>query len=355
MNQIDKLWFNLPDYFLESMSLSFVLSALALGYAAAGFMLVINLYRNGYLRGNILGIAASVIFFVTGLTYFSQIFSNSTKGLPPWLSGLIGLIAVGVIYGFIVLSFKNKFVIGGYQALAAARQQLRQQERWMQIMQENMRDGLAVFSLDGDLRYVNPAALRLLEINEQAMQARPNMMFGLGHKAEHEVEEIKTKVLRGQVMGAEIVTNRADGSERIIEVQLSRVRKKVGRPIGLIAVYRDITERVGLERAKEEFTQIASHELRTPLTAVKGFLSLLQMDRYGPLQEKQKELIDKADQAARRLSRLVDNLLVVARLEESRVSFNPEAVDIAELVQNVTQELAGEADRCAIDLKVWQT
>ncbi len=339
------------EYTLTPMSFSLVTFILAVGFGAAALLLLVNLYRNGFLRGNILGVAVSVVFLATAITFFSHIFLTQSSGFSYWLYVSVNILLAMAIYGFILLSLKSRFVIGGYHALAAARKALAQHERWMQIMQESMTDGLAVFSTNGNLLYINPAALNLLAVSETTMTRRANMMFGIGYKTDLEIADFKLRVLKKHEVKSQIVMNAGTEHEKVVEVKLSPVISKLRRVIAITATYRDVTELYELERAKQEFIQIASHELRTPLTAVRGYLSLLQMDRYGKLSAKQRELIDKAFFASARLSKLVDNLLVVARIEENRVVFMPELVDLDKIVDTVVQELAGEADRCSINLR----
>lgn len=106
------------------------------------------------------------------------------------------------------------------------------------------------------------------------------------------------------------------------------------------------------ERSQRELIQIASHELRTPLTAVRGFLALLQMDKYGKLTPKQREFIQKAVLASGRLSRLIDELLILSRMEQNKINLSLEKINVDELVNLAAQELAGEADRCNIALRI---
>jgi len=338
---------SVPD--LLPMSFDFVLSILAAGYILAGLVLLTNLYRNGFLRGNLLGIGAALVFAATALTYLPQIFLES-KGNWHWLEAVSAIIGFVAIYGFILLSLKNRFIIGGYRALEAARQQLRQQERWMQIMQENMTDGLAVFGRNGRLLYINPAALKLLNITDLAMRDHARIMFGLGYKTDIEADALIAQVLRGNDVSTRLVAAEGPNQGQIIEVRLSPVYSRLRKVIAVAASYRDVTQIHNLDRAKEEFIQIASHELRTPLTAVKGFISLLGMSRYGDMTKKQKQIVGKALASCVRLSKLVDNLLLVARIEESKSAYNPQLLDIDEIIKQVVQELAGEADRCGIKL-----
>jgi signal transduction histidine kinase len=76
-----------------------------------------------------------------------------------------------------------------------------------------------------------------------------------------------------------------------------------------------------------------SHELRTPLTAVIGFADLLRDGIKGPVNEAQRELLDKLRTNARGLQALIDDLLDVSRIEAGQLELNLESVPVAEVLE----------------------
>ena len=98
-----------------------------------------------------------------------------------------------------------------------------------------------------------------------------------------------------------------------------------------------------LSRLKSEFVSIASHELRTPLTSIQGFSELLLDETTPPEQRRRWLAFMNAD--ARQLSALVDNLLDAARIETGRVTLEPTAVDLAELLPSVAEPLVAASPR----------
>lgn len=103
-----------------------------------------------------------------------------------------------------------------------------------------------------------------------------------------------------------------------------------------------VTERTRAERAREvaeqaarlkdEFTATVSHELRTPLTAITASLSLLE-DTDEAFSDETRELISIANNNARRLRRLVDDILDIEKLEAGKTTFHLETVDIGTLLR----------------------
>jgi two-component system OmpR family sensor kinase len=98
------------------------------------------------------------------------------------------------------------------------------------------------------------------------------------------------------------------------------------------------TEREGAMQKQREFVADASHELRTPLTSVLANLELLQASLASPAQAEDREIVDSALRSSRRMSRLVADLLLLARADAGRLDRHRRC-DLAE----VAGDAAGEA------------
>ena len=88
-----------------------------------------------------------------------------------------------------------------------------------------------------------------------------------------------------------------------------------GRALRMAGSLTDIEERRRLDRAKDEFVATVSHELRTPLTAIRGALGLLDGGVAGELPDDARELVQVALSGSERLSRLVNDVLHLAKIE----------------------------------------
>ncbi len=125
--------------------------------------------------------------------------------------------------------------------------------------------------------------------------------------------------------------------ERIYRVETSVVRDEQGNPMGIIALFSDITEIRRLERMKTEFVSTVSHELRTPLTSIKGFVATLLEDREGYFDaETRYEFYQIIDQETDRLRRLIEDLLNLSRIERG-VALQPhwQRVDLEKVIDRV--------------------
>ncbi len=122
-----------------------------------------------------------------------------------------------------------------------------------------------------------------------------------------------------------------------------------GRPIKLVGVQVDITDRKHAEQALQrvnadlqQFASLAAHDLKEPLRMVSSYLALLQRNYDACLDERAQQYIRYAIDGAKRMLRLVQSLLELAQIDRGGVRKRPVlmAVPIAEAVHNLTQPIA---------------
>src|SRR3990172_1163331 len=138
----------------------------------------------------------------------------------------------------------------------------------------------------------------------------------------------------------------AETGTRLIEAHCAPITGDAGRPVGAVAVLRDVTDLRRLERARRELTANVSHELRTPLTSIKGFAETLLA---GAVRDEStaRHFLEIIDNEANRLVKLVDDLLDLSRLESKRISLELGQVDVGRLVEDTVarlRPLAGARD-----------
>jgi signal transduction histidine kinase len=123
---------------------------------------------------------------------------------------------------------------------------------------------------------------------------------------------------------------------------------------GRIVVLSDVTARREAERMKDEFSALVSHELRTPLTSIIGYLELLRDDaeRDGddPAARQRAQFLNVVDRNARRLLRLVGDLLFVAQVEAGKLSLDEGAVDLGAVARESVEAAAPRAADAGVEL-----
>lgn len=119
---------------------------------------------------------------------------------------------------------------------------------------------------------------------------------------------------------------------------------------GVLAIVRDITERYGIERIKDEFISVVSHELRTPLTAIRGSLGLLGSGVYRERPERSAELLTIALNNSERLTRLINDILDLERLESGKTKLVKEPCRVADLARQAIESVGVLAESAGVTL-----
>jgi signal transduction histidine kinase len=101
-----------------------------------------------------------------------------------------------------------------------------------------------------------------------------------------------------------------------------------------------------MDRMKDMFVSSVSHELRTPLTSIVGYIELLlDEDEFDNLDDEQRQFLEIIDRNCHRLTRLVDDILFMARVDAGRLSLELEAVDMAKLASAAVESAGPFAAR----------
>lgn len=106
------------------------------------------------------------------------------------------------------------------------------------------------------------------------------------------------------------------------------------KPLGAIQMFRDITEEMQLEHAKDEFISIASHQLRTPATVVKQYLSLV-IDGFVDSPEEQMAMLKLAYEHNDNQLELINDLLKIAQIEANKIAPNRKDTDLVKLLRKI--------------------
>jgi len=121
--------------------------------------------------------------------------------------------------------------------------------------------------------------------------------------------------------------------DKIISLSVSELSGRKEMPVSTIYVARDITQEAQVERMKSDFVAYASHELRTPLTTIKMMVGLLLMDT--PEETKSHEYLSVINTQLERQTRMINNLLDLARLEAGRYELAEEKVQPQQIIRSV--------------------
>lgn len=106
-----------------------------------------------------------------------------------------------------------------------------------------------------------------------------------------------------------------------------------------------------LDKLKSQFLSVASHDLRAPLTAIRNFMSILLDGTYGKLpaaaEEGTKQVFDRATDMAE----MVDNYLNVSRIEQGRMKYDFENINLAQVLNETAKAFSTVAQEKNLELK----
>ena len=137
--------------------------------------------------------------------------------------------------------------------------------------------------------------------------------------------------------------------ERWFEATVVRLPEEAAGEASFLLHFRDLSEIRRIDRMRSDFIANASHELRTPLASLSGFIETLSgparndaaaRDRFFPIMKEQ----------ADRMSRLIDDLLSLSRLETALANTEFEPVDIVEVLRHVRASLTPTAEEAGVEL-----
>jgi PAS domain S-box-containing protein len=139
---------------------------------------------------------------------------------------------------------------------------------------------------------------------------------------------------------------RKDGSEVPIEIGLNPLLTSEGEFV--LSSIVDLSQRLEIERIRNEFVSTVSHELRTPLTSIRGSLGLLQSGAMGALPDKAAEMVAIAYKNSGRLVRIINDILDIGTIDAGKLALQMRIVTLAELLQQSVEANSGFAEKCEV-------
>lgn len=187
-----------------------------------------------------------------------------------------------------------------------------------------MSDGLLAFNAKGVCTVCNPAAALLLGVPPAQVVGRslPDLLPGLSSALAASSDVPQLLEMDGRTVAVSYGTNAGARQMR-----------------ASVAVLRDITEILNVERLKRDIVATVSHELRTPLTAIRATVDLFDSGDAGDLTDVQQRMVTLLGRNVERLRHIVNDLLDLTSLESGRVHLDLEEVDLVLACQRVVEDL----------------
>jgi two-component system phosphate regulon sensor histidine kinase PhoR len=197
------------------------------------------------------------------------------------------------------------------------------------------------------------SALAVRYFNRRARDIVPNLRISEALTYALRVPELVDAIRSALDTGAsrQIEYSERVPIDRVIEAQISTIAGENGRTAFVVIVLRDVTQRHRVEQMRVDFVANASHELRTPLASLLGFVETLQGPARNDAAAREK-FLDIMRSQANRMSRLIDDLLSLSRIELNAHVQPDKPVELGAVVGHVADTLGPLAQDRSVTLSV---
>lgn len=213
---------------------------------------------------------------------------------------------------------------------------LRQEKEQLSSILSSMADGVITLNREGDIIVINPPAKQFLD--------------AWNFEKNHE-DQLPKEIFN---LLDDVITNEKEAIEEL-SIQ-GRNYVLIMTPLydqnyirGVVAVIRDMTDERKLDKLRKDFVANVSHELRTPLSLMQGYSEAI-IDDIAETKEDKNELAKIIHDEAMRMSRLVNELLDLARIEAGHIQLKVEPVEIKPLIERITHKFNNIAEEKEISI-----
>jgi len=227
----------------------------------------------------------------------------------------------------------------------ALRNQRSLAEANLEIILSSMQEGVLVLDKRRTVRLANPAAQKLFNLPAE-FAGRPVIAL----LREPAVDDMVVAAVERSVESDAELNLSARKPPMVLTVRVAPMRDASGEPAAL-AMFRDIGHLKRLEDVRREFVANVSHELRTPLSIFQGYVEHL-LDTPDLARKQQAEVFEVLDRHARRLTALVEDLLVLARMESQPEELSREEIDLPSFLAELARDFELRAEKKRVKLRL---
>lgn len=234
----------------------------------------------------------------------------------------------------------------GHLARATAAAALAAEQATLRAVVDGTGDGICVLGTDGVVRLLNPAMATLAGVDAATAVGR-HVTEVLGDGPWLDLDDQPLRV-------TDVVRPR---SQRVWRVSVAAVRDPVEGELRVVAVH-DVSQERRVARMKDDMLAVVSHELRTPLTPIKASAQLLRRRWERLSAEQRASLLEQVEQRADHLTRLVEDILVVAQLSDgstSGVAVRPVRTDLVRHLRDMVDQAIAAHDQHEVSFDAPET
>lgn len=215
----------------------------------------------------------------------------------------------------------------------------------------SMADGILVINREHQLVLWNPAAVKMLNLNEQLESCREISEI----IPQQDLIQIINKAFTPDSSHYTIISEEIElpqPESRTLMVNVSAIRDEKEQELGIVSTLRDITRLKEIDQIKSQFVNMVTHELRSPLSAVEGYLTAYLTGVAGNDPQMNRQMLERARQRTHSLLDLVNDLLQYSRLEAKRVERKKELLNVSSIIINTVELLKNQGEAKEIQFQV---
>ena len=212
--------------------------------------------------------------------------------------------------------------------------EVNRQKRQIETILLHMTDGIIAFDMQGNIIHINPAAKALLDLKD-----KDNTFDKIFKKLDIDINIEKIVYLENWTSSEQ----RKNVGNKYVNILFAPFQDENDRPAGVVALIQDITEHVKLDNMRKEFVADVSHELKTPITSIMGYADTLLEGEYD--KETHERFLNVIAGEARRMAKLVSDLLTLSRYDNNKAKQEKEKFDLGNLVKRCQEKLQLEINR----------
>jgi PAS domain S-box-containing protein len=220
-----------------------------------------------------------------------------------------------------------------------AREALRESEERFRFMAESMPQKIFTARPNGDIDYFNPQWIAFTGLPFEEIRGWGWIQFVHPDDVKENIRCWQHSIETGEPFYIEHRFRGADGVYRWHVSRAIPMRDARGNITMWIGSNTDIDEQKRQEERKDEFISMASHELKTPVTSLKGFAYILQNRLKKRDDEESLKFLASINKQLNRLTKLINDLLDISRVQQGKLNYQEELFDLDALVQETIENL----------------
>ncbi|PIC65500.1 histidine kinase [Sporosarcina sp. P13] len=216
---------------------------------------------------------------------------------------------------------------------------IKQEKEQLSSILTSMTDAVITFNQDYSILLKNPQAELLLK-----------KWYGYNAKKNHPLPKEVFHMLEHAISFSEQVEDELELGGQFYVISISPLYSE-NSIRGAVAVFRDMTEQHKLDKLRSDFIANVSHELRTPISMLQGYSEAI-IDDVVSSEEERMEMVQIIHDESKRMSRLVTDLLNLARMESGHIQLNQEPLPVVDFLNRLVTKFSQVAKDAEVDLSL---